>query len=157
LEEAQRGLQEAEAALRKAARAIGGLGAGFDSILGRSESTSTKPVSPPVTITARAFESPAQETLLAVSEACAGIVPLLKPATDQLKSTIETQSLTVEMYRQAYQAATIAAENARNRLLPLVSRMRLEMANEQLPLVTWQVHQELQSITEGLRWGVLSS
>lgn len=153
--EARRGLHQAEAALKKAMSALGGLETGFDSILQRGQPAETpQPDAPPVAVTAAAFEGPARDSLLRAAEVCAAIAAPLKTAASTL-TAVDASSLTLAEYRQNFAAATHAAHNAQHALLPLLELMRLELASEQLPLVAWRVHQQVLHLSESLRWGVL--
>ncbi len=153
--EARRGLHQAEAALKKAVAALGGLESGFDSILQRGQPADTpQPGAPPAAVSAAAFEGPARDSLLRVAEVCAAVAAPLKTAASTLTAAA-APSLTLAEYRHNFEAATHAAHEARRALLPLLELLRLELFSEQLPLVAWRVHQQLLYLSELLRWGVL--
>jgi hypothetical protein len=157
LAEARRGLAEADAALRKAMAAIGGLETGFDVILGqRGSGASLEPAAGPAVVRPEAFEGAAEEMLIDAGAACAGIAPRLKEVADTLQQVVTSPApFVVADYQQSYAAAIAAARNAKEPLLPLIARLRLEIAAKELPLVLWRVHNQLQEIVETLRWGVL--
>ena len=152
--EARRGLQNAESALKKAMAAIGGLEIGFDSIINREQLETAEPSAPPVAISAVSFEGRARELLLETAEVCANVAARLKTAADTPAAAASTQ-MTLAEYQQDYDAAVQAAHSARAALLPIIARLRLDFAAEQLPLVAWRVHQQVVSLSETLRWGVL--
>jgi hypothetical protein len=156
LEEARRGLREAEAALKKAVLAIGSLSSGLETAVGKQSSDTVTAVSPAVPITAYAFEGETRKMLLAVAALGRNVVARIKPAANSLKSVSEAPTLTIVQYQQAHSAAVDSAVQARQLVLPMITDLREAMAAEQLPLVTWRVHQQLQAITSGLHWGVLS-
>jgi hypothetical protein len=84
------------------------------------------------------------------------MVPQLKSAITTLESTLDpTSNFTVEQYRQSYAAAVATAQSARQPLLEIITRLRLEIGAERLPFITWRVHDQVQEIAETLRWGVL--
>ncbi len=152
LERARQGLSDADAALRKAMASIGALEGGFATILGKESSPAA--VTPPV-ITPAIFEGEAKNVLLEVGAACAKIAPVLRAAAETLQPTLAASTFTVEQYRRDYAAARSAVRATREPLLELIALLRLEIAAERLPLLAWRVHQQVQEIAEGLRWGVL--
>jgi hypothetical protein len=155
LAEARRGLREADAALRKAMAAVGGLEAGFGTILGKRSGESTQAPST-LAINPEIFEGAAREILLETGESCLALAPQLDTAAKTVRQAAESSGgFTVEQYQQAYSAAVEATENVRQPLLALIGRLRAEIAAEELPLVAWRVHDQVQVLAEGLRWGVL--
>lgn len=155
IEEARRGLQEADLALRKAMHSIRGLEAGFATILGaeNQEKLAHVPPSEPI-LRPEFFEESTREILIEIGEVCTHIIPQLNSAISDLNRTIETESLTAADYQQGYATAIEAAQTAREPLLELIARLRLEIAREKLPLLTWQIHDQVQEIVESLRWGI---
>jgi hypothetical protein len=155
LEEARRGLREADTALRKAMSSISGLETGFATILDKNETESiTQPA--PTAITPELFEGPAREILMEIGAVCAELEPRLKSATTNLQDILETSdNLTIEQYRQGWDNATKSAIAARLPLLKMISYLRLQLGSEKLPLILWRVHDQVQEIVETLRWGVL--
>lgn len=158
LEEARRGLSEADAALRKALGSIGGLERGFATMLDRDEPEGATLAPAPVAITPAAFEGEAQHTLLTVGARCGEVAPVLESAAAQLAQTVaQPPALTVATYQQSYKTAVTAAETALVLLLDLLAHLRLEIVAARLPLVTWRIHDQVQAVAETLRWGVLRS
>ncbi len=157
ISDARRGLKEAEAALRKAMASIGGLETGFDTMLGKSRKDIPQVATESVAITADAFEGVAQDTIVLAGEVCADIATQLKSVAESLQNTVTATKnlITVEQYQTCYNTAVNAAVDARTSLLAIIARFRSELSAGQLPLVTWRVHNQLQAIAEGLRWGVL--
>jgi hypothetical protein len=157
LEEARRGLREADIALRKAMSSIGGLELGFSTILDKDQAETTfSPAPASVTISPALFEGPAREILLEIGARCAELAPPLEAAATGLRQILETpERLTVEQYQTGYSQAVASAQQARQPLLDTVSRLRLQFSLEKLPLVLWPIHDRLQNIAELLRWGVL--
>ncbi len=151
LGEARRGLNEAEAALRKTLGSVSELEVGFAAILGKAApAPASLPVSPAI------FEGQARDMLAEVGAACAKIEPTLLLAANVLHRTLETPTgFTIEQYQQSYTAAITAARAARGPLLEVIGLLRLEIASERLPLVVWRIHNQVQEIAESLRWGVL--
>jgi hypothetical protein len=149
-------LSEAETALRKAMASIGGLEEGFATILDQSSSPAIpQPATAPAAIRPDIFEGSAREVLVEAGAACAGIVPSLKAAATALQQTLDSPGgFTIEQYRQSYTTAVAAARTAREPLLKIITRLRLEIASERLPLLVWRVHDQVQEIAESLRWGV---
>ncbi|MCB0153257.1 MAG: hypothetical protein KDF65_00575, partial [Anaerolineae bacterium] len=158
LEEARRGLSEADAALRKALGSIGGLERGFATILDRDEPEGATPAPAPVAITPAAFEGEARHTLLTVGARCGEVALALEAAAAAMRETLaQPSTLTVTTYQQSHQAAIAAAETALAPLLDLLAQLRLEIVAARLPLVTWRIHDQVQAVAETLRWGVLRS
>jgi hypothetical protein len=156
LTEARRGLREADAILRKAVASIGGLEAGFGIMLNRGKPDTPQPAAPTVVINPEIFDGPAREALLEVGRACAEVGPELNTAAAALQKILATAApLTPEQYQQSYTTAVAAAQTCRRLLLNTLAGLRLEIATEELPLVAWRVHDQLHSLTERLRWGVL--
>ena len=156
LREARRGLREADAILRKAVASIGGLEAGFDVMLDRKESDIPAPATSPAEISPEIFEGSAREILIEAGKVLTTSVPDLKSAGKALQKIIDSsQGLTVEQYQQAYIQAISTAQETRQSLLKIIAQLRVEMASERLPLVAWRVHNQIQEISENLRWGVL--
>jgi hypothetical protein len=156
LAEARRGLREADEILRRAVTSIGGLEAGFGTMLGRSKPEMPQPAPAAVTIRPDIFEGTAQEVLLAAGHTCRLIAPELNAAAEALRALIDgREGLTVEVYRQGYSTATATAETCREKLLAVIAQLRSQIAAETLPLVAWRVHDQVQDIAERLRWGVL--
>lgn len=156
LEEARRGLGEADAALRKAMASIGGLETGLSTILGQESDETTPQTATPVTVRPEIFEGQARENLLEIGTVCADISPSLKSAAAAIQKIAEgAAGFTVEQYRQNYDTAVEAAGSARQPLLAIITNLRVEIASENLPLVLWRIHDQVQDIAESLRWGVL--
>ncbi len=156
LEEARRGLSEAEAALRKAAAAIGGLEEGFMTILSKGSPAAAQAAGAAVAIQPELFEKTARDFLDEIGTTNAGLVPALRAAAEKLRQALAApDGLTTAGYRQSYTIAVRAAHEARQALLPLVARLRQQIAAQTLPLVLWRVHGEVEEIAESLRWGVL--
>lgn len=156
LEEARRGLSEADAALRKAIDSISGLEDGFATILSHSDlAIAPQPATAPVTINPEIFEGPARENLLEIGTRCAELAPLLASTAATLRRTADTARLTVEKYQENYTSALDAAQTARETLLKIITQLRLDIAAEKLPLVLWRIHDQVLEIAEMLRWGVL--
>jgi hypothetical protein len=153
LDEARRGLREADAALRQALTSIGELEGGFATILGKETS---RPVAAPVGINPTIFEGQARDVLTEVGAACGKIGPALAAAADQLQRVLDApDGFSIAQYQQSYTAAITAAHTARESLLQVIALLRLEIAAERLPLLTWRVHNQVQELAESLRWGVL--
>ncbi len=156
LEDARRGLQEADVALRKAITSISGLEEGFATILGKTEPEPPQPVTSTLTISPEIFDGPAQELLIEIGALCTQIIPQLKSAETTIRQIIEeSDGLTVEEYQRGYETATTAAQTVRQLLLKVITRLRQEINAERLPLIVWRVHDQVQEIAETLRWGVL--
>lgn len=154
LSEARRGLREADAALRRAMASIGGLEGGFATILGQPETQNPTSAPAPVAITPAAFEGQAQDTLVELGATCREVAEGLRLAIQKLQPRLDS-ALTLVAYQEGYQQAAGAAQAARAALLPPLAALRLDLASEQLPLVVWRVHDQVQAVVEGLRWGVL--
>ena len=157
LEEARRGLREADAALRKAMSSIGGLEDGFATILDRnSAKVIPQPAPEAVSIAPELFEGRAGDILIEIGDTCAKIAPRLNSAAKAVQQAIEkTGEFTVEQYRQSYAAAVAAAQAAQEPLLDIIAQLRLEIGSEKLPLLLWRIHDQVCEILEALRWGVL--
>lgn len=154
LESARRGLREADAALRKAMASISNLEAGFATILNKE--TSSPPARLGVAITPDIFEGPAKEVMSEVGTACAKIAPSLQATADLLRQTLAASpGFTIAAYEQSYAKAVETARAAYAVLVEVLALLRLEIASETLPLLAWQVHQQVQEIAESLRWGAL--
>ncbi|MCB9078688.1 MAG: beta-galactosidase [Anaerolineaceae bacterium] len=156
LNEARRGLREADAALRKAIRSIGGLEAGFDSILGRPTPEIPQPAKGTIVINPEVFDGNIKDTLYDIGKVCAMSAVELKTASDTVQQTLtEAQTLTIERYQKSYTRAVTAASHCQHNLHQVIAQLRTEIATEKLPLVIWRVHDQIQSISKRLRWGVL--
>ncbi len=158
LSEAQRGLREADAALKKAVESISQLENGFSNILETEKSQETRPAPEPVAISPLAFHGAAREILAKIGTTCTEVAHLLKTAATTLQQEQATQAphdFSFEQYQQRYSRAVKAAQAARKPLLEIIAQLRLQIAAEQLPLVTWRVHDQVQAIADSLRWGVL--
>jgi hypothetical protein len=151
--EARRGLNRAETVLQKAMASIGGLEAGFDTILDRGQPDSIQAAAA-AAVSAEIFEPAAQVALNQIGGDCAALVEQLKDAARTLQQTVDSP-LTVADYRQARQTAVTAAEAATVTLLKIIEHFRLEITAEKLPLLAWQLHDQAQAAAEALRWGVL--
>lgn len=156
LTEARRGLSEADKILRKAIASVGGLEAGFDVMLGRRSADTPEPAPTVPAVNPEIFEGQARETLARAGQVCAKPVAHLKAAADALHATINApHGFTIEQYQQGNTNAVQVATGVRQSLLEVVAQLRVEMAMEQLPLVTWRVHNQIQQVAENLRWGIL--
>jgi hypothetical protein len=156
LEEARRGLSDADAALRKAMASIGGLETGFSTILDQENDEAIPQAATPTAIHPEIFEGQARENLLEIGTACAEIFPRLEAAAAAVQKLVEgAAGFTVAQYRQNYDTAVEAARSAREPLLEIIANLRVEIASENLPLVLWRIHDQVQDIAESLRWGVL--
>jgi hypothetical protein len=135
---------------------VGGLEAGFGTILGKSGGETAQPAAPAPAISPEIFEGVAREVLQETGETCLALAPRLDSAAKKTRQAVEHPGgFTVEQYQAAYTAAVETARNAREQLLSLIEQLRAEIAAEELPLVAWRVHDQLQALAEGLRWGVL--
>jgi hypothetical protein len=153
IETAQRGLTEADAALRKALTSISELEGGMATILGKGV---PQPAHAPVAINRAIFEGRARDVLAEIGAACAKIGPTLQSTAASLQHRLEAPTeFTLGQYRQSYTAAITAARAGRQPLLEAIALLRLEIASERLPLVAWRIHNQVQEIAESLRWGVL--
>lgn len=156
LGEAKRGLRQADAALRRAMASIGELEGGFATILGKGESETAQAAPAPVAITPTAFEGVVRQRLVETGRNCAEIATQLQATTAKLQKVVDTSAgFTVAHYQATYQTAVEAARTARLTLLEMIAEFRLEIISEQLPLVVWRVHDQIEAIAENLRWGVL--
>lgn len=158
LNEARRGLKQADVALRKAIRSIGGLEAGFDIILGRPTPEIPQSAKGTIVINPEVFDASIKNILYDIGKGCAESAVDLKTASDIVQQTLdEAQNLTIERYQQSYTSAVTAAAHCRQNLHQVIGQLRTEIATEKLPLVIWRVHDQIQSISKRLRWGVLRS
>ena len=156
LNEARRGLREADVALRKAIRSIGGLEAGFDIILGRPTPEIPQPAKGTIVINPEVFDAGVKDILYHIGKVCTESAIELKTASDMVQQIVdETQSLTIERYQTSYSNAVTATIHCRQNLHQVIAQLRTEIAAEKLPLVIWRVHDQIQSISKRLRWGVL--
>jgi hypothetical protein len=155
LQEARRGLREADVALRKAVSSIGGLEGGFEIMLDKEHEVIPQPATGSVSISPEVFEGQARDILIETGAVCAKMAPQLKAAAENLREGAETNALTITRYQDNYALAVETAQNVRQRLLEIVAQLRLEIASERLPLVVWRIHDQIQTITESLRWGIL--
>ncbi len=155
LKEARRGLSEADRILRKTVAAIGGLEGGFETILGRG-GHDPEPATPSLAISPEIFEGRAKDIMVKAGKLCRSLAPDLKSTATALQSSLDSeQSFTLAQYQQNYQQAVQCAQSTRDSLLEIITELRVELTTEELPLVIWRVHNQIQEITEGLRWGVL--
>lgn len=155
LEEARRGLREADVALKKAISSIDSLENGFATILNAAPETVTQPARVLDLISPEIFEGQARETLIEIGTDCAKLVePLHRAGTNVQKIATQTDGLTVDQYQQGFTEALSAAQNARDLLLKSLCHLRQMIGAEQFPVVFWRVHDQLQHIAEKLYWGV---
>ncbi len=159
LEEARRGLREADAALRKAMSSIGGLEEGFATILDKDLGRVTpQQTAASLVITPELFDGPAKDILVEIGTSCLQIVPPLNQTAARLQQRLESgEKLTVKQYQCSYAEAVVAAQAARQPLLKIIARLRLELGQRELPLMLWSVHDQVQELAETLRWGVCRS
>ena len=157
LGEARRGLREADAALRRAMAAIGGLETGFDIILDkRPPAAGPESAAAPVTIRPDVFEGATRDILIDTGAVCAGVAPRLNEVAGELGQLLAAPvGLSLAQYQQGYLAALAAARNAEEPLQQVLARLRLELAAAELPLVLWRIHNQVQESLDSLRWGVL--
>ncbi len=158
LEEARRGLSDADAVLRKAMASISGLEDGFATILGKTDPD----VSPaqsypaPVPLDLGVFKGQNRRFLRKVGATCAEIAPNLAEAAVIVQTTLTPPNdLTVEIYQQAHATAVAAAQAGRDPLLEIIAKLRLEIALERFPPLAWRIHNQVQEMAETLRWGAL--
>ena len=91
-----------------------------------------------------------------IGKVCTESAIELKTASDMVQQIVdETQSLTIERYQTSYTNAVTATIHCRQNLHQVIAQLRTEIAAEKLPLVIWRVHDQIQSISKRLRWGVL--
>jgi hypothetical protein len=155
LAEARRSLGEADEILRRAIASIGGLETGFDVMLGRSSSKIPEPAATPPAIRPEIFAGQTREILVSAGEVCQKNVPRLLSAAETVQDLVDRpDDLTVERYQHSHDEAATVASDVREALLESVAKLRAEMVSEQLPLVAWRVHNQIQEIAETLRWGV---
>ena len=159
LEEARRGLREADAALRKAMSSIGGLEHGMAAILDKDRGgIIPQSAAVDLTITPDLFEGPAKDILIELGARCLEIVSPLNEAAASLPQLLESaEKLTVKQYQRRYAEAVTAAQTARQPLLKIITHLRLELGRHNLPLTLWPVHDQVQELVETLRWGVCRS
>ncbi len=157
LEEARRSLSDADAALKKAMHSISGLEEGFSIILGKSGPQSIpQPAMGALDISPEIFKGPAREILTEAGLACLEIVPTLQEAITPLQRTLDAPgSFTLAKYQHSYTTAAEAVRTARQPLLEVIVHLRREIATENLPLITWSIHDQVQEIAQHLYWGVL--
>lgn len=156
LEEARRGLKEADAMLRKAIQSIGGVEAGFGTILGRATRETEAATPAPAVVRPEAFKGEARDILVETGRICTATASELKTVAEVLQHALDaSQPLTVADYQQSYTKVVTATHQSHRALLEIIAQLRLKIASEQLPLVSWRVHDSIQSIAEGLRWGIL--
>ncbi|MEM7347551.1 MAG: hypothetical protein AAF485_25215, partial [Chloroflexota bacterium] len=157
LDEARRGLRDADVVLRKAMSSIGGLESGFATILDKEPTLETaQAASEGPAITPEAFTGEARDLLLKIGQICREITPELHTAQTELQQIIETtDGLTLEQYQQAYTTAVATAQTIRERLQTLIAQLRTEIAAERLSLVAWRIHAQVQGLSDSLRWGVI--
>jgi len=154
LAEARRGLQEADAILRKAMASVGGLEAGFGTILGRKEPDMPQ-LAAAAAISPEIFEGAAREILLDVAEICKALNPQLETAAASLRKIMaDPASFSLEQYQQGYKIAMTTADRCLESLSSLIAHVRSEIVAEMLPLLMWRVHDQLLSLAGRLRWGV---
>ena len=157
LNEARQGLKDADVALRKAIRSIGGLESGFDSILGRPTPETPQPAKGPIMINPKVFDDDIRTVLYNVGDVCGQTATELEAAIKALSNSGDRENLTIEQYQQKYTHAVTAASYARQEMDHLVAQLRANIAAEKLPLVTWRIHDQIESISKRLYWGVLRS
>jgi hypothetical protein len=156
LAEARRGLSEADKILRKAITSIGGLEAGFDTMLERGSSVIPETASATLVISPEIFDGRARDILIAAGAVCKTIAPDLQAAAEAVEKTLQApQDFTVARYQQDYARVIQVVQNAREALLDTIAHLRVQIATEKLPLVAWRIHDQIQAIAESLRWGVL--
>lgn len=155
LQEARRGLREADAALRKAVSSVGGLEGGFDIMLDKERQVVPQQATGPVSISPEVFEGQARDILVAAGAVCAKVMPQLKMTAEKVQSVVDSSGLTVAQYQESYALAVDTTQQVRKALLEIIAQLRLEIASERLPLVVWRIHDQIQTVTESLRWGVL--
>ncbi len=159
LEEARRGLRDADAALRKAMSSIGGLEHGMAAILDKERAGAMpQPAAAGLTITPDLFEGPAKDILVDIGTRCLEIVAPLNEAAASLQQIVESaERLTVKQYQRSYTEAVTSAGTARQLLLEMIARLRLGLGRRDLPLALWSVHDQVQELAETIRWGVCRS
>jgi hypothetical protein len=155
LADARRGLAQADAALRKAANAIGGLEAGFAAILDKPAETMPQPAPVPAAIVWEIFEGQTRALLLETGTGCAALGPPLTAAAAELEAVVNTPGgFSLNQYQQAHQAAAASAQTARTALLALIDSWRHALNTPEFPLLLWRVHNQLQDLAQTLRWGI---
>lgn len=154
LNEARRGLREADAALRKAIASIGELEGGFATMLNKPGSAESRAAPEPVAIDPDAFQGKARDLLLEIGQGCRRVARVLTATANHLQQMIDDE-LTIKQYQQVYAEMATPLQSTQTLLLKHIALLRLELASEELPLVLWRVHDQVQAIAEGIRWGVL--
>ncbi|MCB0211868.1 MAG: beta-galactosidase [Anaerolineae bacterium] len=157
LKEARRGLKDADMALRKAIRSIGGLESGFDSILGRPTPEAPRPAKGSLVINPRVFDNDVRKILYTIGDTCGQAAAELTAVINSLSAKGTIENLTIEHYQQSYAQIVTAAIHAYQEIDPLVAQLRINIATEKLPLVTWRIHDQIESIGKRLQWGILRS
>lgn len=157
LEEARRGLKEADAALRKAITSISGLENGMATILDRpAADLIPQPAPTAAGLTPDLFDAPVREVLVGIGTTCTEIGTDLKVAATSGQALIDApDGFSLEEYRAAYQRAVEAARAAQTPLLKVIAELRRQIGADELPYVLWRIHDQVQEIVETLRWGVL--
>jgi hypothetical protein len=155
LEEARRGLREADVALKKAISSIDSLENGFAAILNSGPEISIQPATATGIITPEIFKGHARETLIEIGATCAALVQPLNTAGAQIQEVAtHPDSLTVDQYQQAHGLALDAAQAGSAPLLEIIRKLRQMIGADEFPSVFWRIHDQVQHITEALRWGV---
>jgi|GEM_PF-1510848 len=155
LEQARRGLREADAALKKAISSIDSLEDGFAAILKAAPEIATPLAGVSGIITPEIFEGQARETLIQIGADCANLVaPLNKAATEVQQVADQPNGLTIDQYQYGYEQAVTAARAGQEPLLNTLHHLRQMIGADQFPIVFWRVHDQLQHIAEALHWGV---
>ncbi len=155
LSEARRGLREADAALKKALASIGELEGGFSTMLRKDAPPVVQPAPQSVAVNPQAFQGKPRDMLLGIGASCHQVARLLSSTIQHLRET-STDDLTLADYQQLYAEMIPSLQSTQTLLLKHLALLRLELASEELPLVLWRVHDQVQAIAEGLRWGVVT-
>jgi hypothetical protein len=148
-------LSEADAALRKAMASINALSDGFATILDKPHQAIPQPAARPVAISPEAFAEGAREILIEVGAVCAESVPQLESAAKTGQETVGASTFTIKQYQHSHTTVVTTAQAVRESLLKVIVELRLGIATERLPLITWRIHDQVQAIAESLRWGVI--
>lgn len=155
LDEARRGLQDADAALKKAVRSIGGLESGFDTMLDRASLKAQQSAKDTLVFASETFEADTKTILSRINEICDKSAVELKPAADRVQQTLDGQALTLEQYQQSYAGAVATAAEHRQTFDHLTAQLRTHIAARSQPLAVWYVHDQIERAGKGLLWGVL--
>ena len=138
-------------ALKKALASIGDLEGGFSTML-RKDDPPIQPAPQPVTVNPQAFEGKPRDMLLEIGASCRQVARLLSSTAQHLQKTAATD-LTLADYQRLYAEIIPPLQSTQTLLLKHLALLRLELASEELPLVLWRVHDQVQAIAESLRWG----